>query len=113
MFRTQASEILWSSWLYRERRIQHLMQLEKSMPSKRELGPNSAGQSGDQQNISDITDANDQSVEELLEESNAFEAEAVSGAEGAENPEAEVHTHEVLEDDVPEEYDNDQNRDVA
>lgn len=85
----------------------------KIMPSKRELGPNSAGQSGDQQDISDLTDANDESVEELLEESNAFEAEAVLGAEDAEPAdEAEVTTHELPEDDIPAEYRNDQNRDV-
>jgi len=83
------------------------------MPSKRELGPDSAGQSGDQQQISDLTDANDESVEELLSESNAFEAEAVSGVEDAGDADvAEVITHEVPEDDVPAEYRNDQNRDV-
>ena len=87
---------------------------ENDMPSKRELGPDSAGQSGDQQQISDITDANDESVEELLSESNAFEAEAVSGVEdAAPADEAEVTTRELPEDDVPEEYRNDQNRDVA
>jgi hypothetical protein len=84
------------------------------MPSKRELGPDSAGQSGDQQQISDIADANDESVEELLSETNAFEAEAVSGVENAKPPdESEVTTREVPEDDVPEEYRDSQNRDVA
>jgi hypothetical protein len=87
---------------------------ESEMPSKRELGPDSAGQSGDQQQISDVTDANDESVEELLSETNAFEAEAVSGVENAKSPDdGEVKTHEVPEDDVPAEYRNDQNRDVA
>jgi hypothetical protein len=44
-------------------------------------------------------------VDELLEEGNAFEAEAVSGVEAADNnDEEEVHTHEVPEDDVPGEY---------
>jgi hypothetical protein len=41
----------------------------------------------------------------LLEEGNAFEAAAVAGVENADNSEpSEVHTHEVLEDDVPTEY---------
>ncbi len=84
------------------------------MPSKRELGPNSAGQSGDMQQISDTADANDQSVDELLSEANAFEAEAVSGVEDAKDADqGEVTTREVPEDDVPAEYRNDQNRDVA
>ena len=46
-----------------------------------------------------------ESVEELLEEGNAFEADVVSGVEAAEDAdEREVHTHEVPEDDVPGEY---------
>jgi hypothetical protein len=41
----------------------------------------------------------------LLEEGNAFEADAVIGVEEADNAdEREVHTHEVPEDDVPGEY---------
>jgi hypothetical protein len=44
-------------------------------------------------------------VDELIEEGNAFEAEVVSGVEAADvGDEEEVHTHEVPEDDVPEEY---------
>lgn len=79
-----------------------------------ELGPDSAGQSGDIQDLSDVADANSQSVEELLEEGNAFEAEVTEGVEDAESPDvSEVTTREVPEDDVPEEYIDDQNRDVA
>jgi hypothetical protein len=75
-----------------------------------ELGPDSAGQSGDTQEISDIADADSESVEELLEEGNAFEAGVVEGVEDAELPDrSEVKTREVPEDDVPEEYwDNEQ-----
>jgi len=62
-------------------------------------------QSGDLQGISDREAADSQSVDELLEEGNTFEAGVVSGVEEADGEEtAEVHTHEVLEDDVPEEY---------
>jgi hypothetical protein len=44
-------------------------------------------------------------VQELLEEGNTFEADAVSGVENAKDPDvSEVTTHQVSEDDVPEEY---------
>jgi hypothetical protein len=55
--------------------------------------------------LSSVKGADSESVGELLEEGNAFEAEAVTGVEDAENTdEKEVRTHEVPEDDVPEEY---------
>ena len=75
-----------------------------------ELGPNSAGQSGDLQGISDVADADSESVEELVEEGNAFEAAAVEGVENAKDPDvSEVTTRQVPEDDVPQEYlDNDE-----
>jgi hypothetical protein len=70
----------------------------------------SGGQSGDLQGISDVEGAASESVNELLEEGNAFEAEVVAGVERAGNAdEKEVRTHEVSEDDVPEEY-RDQDR---
>ncbi len=70
-----------------------------------ETGSRSAGQSGDLQGLRDIESADSESVDELLEEGNAFEAEVVAGVEHVEDDEArEVHTHEVPEDDVPEEY---------
>ena len=57
------------------------------------------------QGLRDVEGADSESVHELLEEGNAFEADAVSGVEQAdENQEREVHTHEVPEDDVPGEY---------
>jgi N utilization substance protein A len=65
----------------------------------------SGQQSGDLQGLSSVKGADSESVDELLEEGNAFEAEAVTGVEDAENTdEKEVRTHEVPEDDVPEEY---------
>ncbi len=73
-----------------------------------ELGSDSAGQSGDIQKIPDVADVDSESVEELLEEGNAFEAGIVSGVENAKDPNvSEVTTREVPEDDVPEEYLND------
>jgi hypothetical protein len=69
------------------------------------LGSRSGAQSGDLQGLRDFENADSESVDELLEEGNAFEASVVTGVEDAEDhQEREVHTHEVPEDDVPEEY---------
>jgi hypothetical protein len=69
------------------------------------LGARSAGQSGDLQGLSGIAGADSESVEELLEEGNAFEAEIVKGVQDAAvADETEVISHEVPEDDVPGEY---------
>ena len=65
----------------------------------------SGGQSGDLQGLSSVAGAESESVNELLEEGNAFEADVVAGVEGAGRAEGkEVRTHEVPEDDVPGEY---------
>ncbi len=70
-----------------------------------ELGPDSAGQSGDTQQLPDTDAVDSESVEELVEEGNAFEAAAVEGVENADDPDvSEVRTRQVPEDDVPEEY---------
>jgi N utilization substance protein A len=62
-------------------------------------------QPGDSQGISNVASADSESVDELLEEGNTFEAEAVKGVEDAgDADEEEVRTHEVPEDDVPGEY---------
>lgn len=67
--------------------------------------PHSGDQSGDLQDLSRSEAADSESVKELLEEGNAFEADAVMGVEDADrSDEKEVRTHEVPEDDVPEEY---------
>ncbi len=72
-----------------------------------ELETDSAGQSGDAQGISGPAEADSQSVEELVEEGNAFEASVVDGVENAKDPDiAEVTTRQVPEDDIPEEYRN-------
>jgi hypothetical protein len=64
-----------------------------------------SGQSGDLQGLSNVQGADSESVDELLEEGNAFEADVVKGVEDAGGAdEREVRTHEVPEDDVPEEY---------
>ena len=55
--------------------------------------------------LSDRPTVNSESAEELLEQGNALEAEAVQGIENAlDADQGEVETHEVPEDDVPQEY---------
>ncbi len=72
---------------------------------RRGLGARSGGQSGDTQGISAAVRTDSESVEELLEEGQSFEAEVVAGVENAPEPdEGEVRTKEVPEDDVPDEY---------
>ena len=69
--------------------------------------PLSGGEAGDLQGLSDMPEADSESVDELLEEGNALEAGFVEGVEGAPDADqGEVKTHEVPEDDVPEEYRN-------
>jgi hypothetical protein len=77
---------------------------EVAFPPERR-GPHSGEQSGDLQGLSRIEAADSESVDELIEEGNAFEAEVVSGVESAGDPDGkEVRTHEVTEDDVHGEY---------
>ena len=71
----------------------------------RGLGSESAGQSGDTEGLSRAEEADSESVEELVEEGQAFEAGVISGVENA--PDADkggVRTRQVPEDDVPQEY---------
>ena len=75
------------------------------------LGSRTGGQSGDVQGISNRSGIDSESVAELLEEGQTFEAEAVSGVENAADPDvSEVVTHQFPEDDVPGEY-KDQDKD--
>jgi hypothetical protein len=70
------------------------------------LGSKSGGQSGDLQGLSDIEGASSESVDELLEEGNAFEAEVVKGVEDAPDADqGEVRTHQrPQEKDLPEDF---------
>src|SRR5213080_4514287 len=87
---------------------------KKNERKPNELGPDSAGQSGDMQQLSNVADADSESVEELVEEGNAFEADAVQGVEDAQDADvSEVTTRQVMEDDVPAEYLNDEDEHVA
>jgi hypothetical protein len=74
---------------------------------RRGLGAASGGQSGDTQGLSRRSYDDSESVEELMEEGQYMEAEAVSGVENA--PDADqggVRTRQFPEEDVPEEYQN-------
>lgn len=72
--------------------------------------PSSAGQSGGDQGLPRAATADSESVEELVEEGNAFEAGVVLGVENSKDPSvSEVTTRQVPEDDVPGEYLNQDN----
>jgi hypothetical protein len=71
----------------------------------RGLGAEAAGQSGDTEGLTRGAVADSESVEELVEEGQAFEAGIVDAVENAPDAdEGEIRTREVPEDDVPEEY---------
>lgn len=71
----------------------------------RGTGPDSGGQSGDTQGLPDQAEASDESVEELVEEGQYLEADAIEGVEDEGDGEVkEVRTRQVPEDDVPPEY---------
>ncbi|MBO0912474.1 MAG: hypothetical protein J2P13_11835 [Acidobacteria bacterium] len=79
-----------------EQEFRNQRRTRASTPSNRQL---------DFEGLSRVADADSESVDELVEEGNAFEAGAIAGVEEAdESDEREVHTHEVPEDDVPDEY---------
>ena len=71
----------------------------------RGLGAEAGGQSGDTEGLSRAELADSESVEELIEEGQAFEAGIIEGIENAPDADqGEVRTREVPEDDVPQEY---------
>jgi hypothetical protein len=68
---------------------------DESGSDPKEGGSDSAGQSGDAQGLSQIADADEESVRELAETDQIYEAEAVEGLEdAADHPERPVHTRE-------------------
>ena len=65
----------------------------------------SGRRSEDFEGLSRAEQADSESVADLVEEGNVFEAGVVAGVQEADDEdEQEVHTHELPEDDVPEEY---------
>ena len=84
---------------------------EITLPVRPGSGPGSGGQSGDIEGLPNAPGANSESVEELAEEGQAFEAELIDAVEGAPDPdEAEIETREVTENDVPKEYEDENDR---
>jgi hypothetical protein len=78
---------------------------EEALPEPRGLGPEAGGQSGDTTGLSQAELSGPESVEELVEEGQAFEAGVISGVEDAPDADqGEVRTRQVPEDDVPQEY---------
>ena len=71
------------------------VQLDERDHDSGQVGPDSGGQSGDTQGLSEIADAADESVEELADTGQAYEAEVIEGVEdAADHPSTLVHTHE-------------------
>jgi hypothetical protein len=69
--------------------------LDELDPDAGQLGSESGGQSGDTQGLSPESEAADESVEELAEDDQAFEAGVIEGVENAGNhPERPVRSHE-------------------
>ena len=78
---------------------------ETALAPDSDLGPSTGGQSGDTQGLSDVAEASSESVKELTEEGQFFEAEIVDAIENAPDADvAEVRTRQVREDDIPPEY---------
>ena len=82
-------------------------EISNSIPEQDDfgLGADSAGQAGDVQGLSRNELADSESVSELAEEGQDYEAGIVNGVENA--PDADrgpIKTREVPENDVPEEY---------
>ena len=71
---------------------------------RRGFGAHAAGQSGDTQGLSNAEEADSESVEELVEEGQGFEAGVVAGVEDVDASQGELRTTQVREDDVPLEY---------
>jgi hypothetical protein len=70
-------------------------QIDKLESDSGQAGSDSAGQSGDAQGLSQVAEVDEESVGELAERDQAYEAEAVEGVEDAgDHPERPVRTRE-------------------
>ena len=92
----------------RETQVALGSQSVETVPLKRRARAAAAGTGGgDFGGISVVEGADSESAGELLEEGQTFEAGIVSGVENAPDADqGEVRTHEVPQDDVPEEYED-------
>ena len=74
----------------------------EAAPMVKGRGSRTAGQSGDTEGLSDVEDVDSESVEELVEEGQDFEAELVDAVEKAPDPD-----EGELDAEIPEEDDQD------
>jgi hypothetical protein len=78
-----------------ERKRDLQAQLDELGKDPRQVGDDSAGQSGDTQGLSDVEEASEESVEELASANQDLEAASVEGSEdAADHPTRPTHTHE-------------------
>ncbi len=78
-----------------EERRERDAELDELESDSGQLGSESGGQSGDAQGLAPDTEAADESVQQLAEDDQAYEAGVVDGVEDAGNhPERPVRSHE-------------------
>jgi hypothetical protein len=73
--------------------------LNEAEPMVKGRGSRTAGQSGDDIGLSDVEDVDSESVDELVEEGQDYEAELVQAVENAPDPDEAELDAEVPEDD--------------
>lgn len=79
--------------------------MRKNKSTPKGVGLISGDHAGDDQGLPSIPEADSESVKELVDEGQPFEASAIDGVEDTPEPEvSEVRTRQVPEDDVPPEY---------
>ena len=93
-------DLLWSATCIIKR-------MSKNRSKPKGVGLTSGYHAGNDQGLPNIPEADSESVKELVDEGQPFEASAVDGVEEAPEAEpSEVRTRQVSEDDVPPEYSN-------
>ena len=75
------------------------VELNEAEPMVKGRGARTAGQSGDDMGLSDVEEADSESVEELVDEGQDFEAELVDAVTNAPDPDEAELDAEVPEDD--------------
>lgn len=107
MARTRANQARRLPEEAEDRQRDNQARLDELGTSPAQVGPKSAGQSGDPQRLSVVPGADNESVEELADTDQGIEAARVEGVEdAADHPERPTHTHEEygVPDDLPPEH---------
>jgi hypothetical protein len=85
--------------------VKDLAEIELETGNLELTGAVQAAPGSDFEGLSRVEDVDSESVDELVEEGNVFEAGAVAGVERADHEdEREVRTRQLPENDVPDEY---------